>query len=428
MMNTKRSKARVLAVGFLVAVLWSGCAPVEPQMSYQGQLTDNSGAPVGDGDYQMTFRLYSDEGDAVGDAAWSETQTVAVSDGLFNATIGADNPIAPSTFAQTLWLGVEVESDGEMTPRQRLTGAPYAMSLVPGAAIQGTVNLDDEYPGVVNVLNRGDAAGVAVGFWGDVGVAVDGRFSPDMDIVMGDTGLKIDHVQHGAAITATEGIGLRVQSDGTTSGDDDVIRAEGVSDGIVSITTGTGSADYGVYGQSQGGRGIYGYTVTGTYAGYFDGDIYVQGCNGCTLSYMALNTSSHSLQPGELVAAAGVDDKITGLRLPVIQVTSELADRPVLGAVLGRTDLVYVEPEGGGGPPRPNFDDVGGPAGPGDYVAIVVQGPAQVRVDAAVEIQAGDMVYPAPAGLSLNGASSAIGMALDTVDAEGLVWVMLGFD
>jgi hypothetical protein len=427
-MNTMRRIVWILAVGILIAILWTGCAPVEPQMSYQGQLTDDSGVPVTDGDYQMTFRLYSDDADPVGDAVWSETQTVAVSDGLFNTTIGAASPITPSIFAQQLWLGVEVDADGEMSPRQQLTGAPFAMSLVPGAAIQGTVNLSDEYPGVVNVHNRGNGVGAAVGFWGAAGLAVDGRFAPDSDVVVGDTGLTIDNVKHGATITATEGIGLKIQSFGTTAGDDDVIRAEGVSDAIVAISEGTDAADYGLYGQSQGGRGVYGYSATGTYAGYFDGDIYVQGCTGCTASYVARNISSRTLRPGDLVSANGMDDQIAGLRLPIIQVVPVSAERSVLGVVSGRAELIYVEPEAGDGPPRPNFDSVSGAAAPGDYVVIVVQGPVQVRADVEAAIQSGDLVYSAPNGASLDTAGSALGMALDTVDEEGLVWVMFGFD
>ena len=52
--------------------------------------------------------------------------------------------------------------------------------------------------------------------------------------------------------------------------------------------------------------GIYAYSA-GTYAGYFDGNIYVFGdCVGCTPTYVAVNSGGGALQIGDLVAADGV--------------------------------------------------------------------------------------------------------------------------
>jgi hypothetical protein len=93
---------------------------------------------------------------------WEEPQTVTVTNGLFNVVLGSVAPITPSIFADQLTLGVEVNGDGEMQPRMTLTGAPYAMSLIDGAVMAGTVMADAEYPGMLNVGNLGDGIGIGV--------------------------------------------------------------------------------------------------------------------------------------------------------------------------------------------------------------------------------------------------------------------------
>jgi len=53
---------------------------------------------------------------------------VAVDSGLFNVVIGSETPPDPGVFAIPMW--VEIVVDGEaLSPRQKVLGAPYAMSL-----------------------------------------------------------------------------------------------------------------------------------------------------------------------------------------------------------------------------------------------------------------------------------------------------------
>lgn len=428
-MSRKIGRTILILVATLAFVM-SACTPVEPEMSYQGQLTDNGGNPVPDGSYEMTFRLYDASDAEVVDALWEETRSVDVADGLFNVILGQVTDADAGIFAQKLWLGVEVESDGEMTPRQQLTGAPYAMSLAPGAVVQGAVNLDADYPAVLNLQNRGSGAGAAIHHWGEAGLVISGAFDPTSPdpTTTGDYGLKIDAVKHGAIVTATEGIGIRVIGQGTTVGDDDAIRAESVADAVVAISSGTNPGDYGVYGHSEGGRGIYGHTATGSYAGYFDGDVYMQGCTGCTLRYIAANASSRVLEPGDLVTASGVETGLEGLRQPVIQVAPATAGQAVLGVVVGRADLVVNVNEQGvdQGAPGVQFDAVGGDAAPREYLVVVVEGPALVRSDQA-EIEAGELLYFGANELTTSATGQTIGMVLGEADTDGMVWVMVGF-
>ncbi|HEY4506293.1 MAG TPA: hypothetical protein VJJ24_02515 [Candidatus Paceibacterota bacterium] len=99
------------------------------QINYQGKLTDSSGIAVADGTYEMEFNLYT-VASGVGAAIWTETRSVAnevaVADGLFSVLLGEVTSIASVDFNQTLYLSVEVENDGEMTPRKELGAVPAA--------------------------------------------------------------------------------------------------------------------------------------------------------------------------------------------------------------------------------------------------------------------------------------------------------------
>jgi hypothetical protein len=98
----------------------------------QGRLTNASGNPLS-GTYSIMFRLY--EIDTGGTAVCTDTRSVSVVNGLFSDYI--DHCYDYIT-GQKLWLGVKVESDPEMTPRQVIYPVPYALSLVPGAVISTT--------------------------------------------------------------------------------------------------------------------------------------------------------------------------------------------------------------------------------------------------------------------------------------------------
>ena len=113
----------VVAVVLLICVY--SYADVPKMINFQGRLTDASGKFVSDGNYSLTFKIYSDS--SGGSAKWSEAQSVAVSKGLFNVILGVTTPIPDSIFNYpNTWLGIQVGADPEMTPRQRLSSLGYA--------------------------------------------------------------------------------------------------------------------------------------------------------------------------------------------------------------------------------------------------------------------------------------------------------------
>ncbi len=145
--------ALVLALGllFLVLIVVPGMAQeptgeprpqIEPNdveltalsnyIPIQGQLTDDSGTPL-DGDYSFTFRLYKNS--TGGTALCEDTDTVTVDNGLFSHYFQGCSKID----GRQLYLGIQVGSDPEMSPRQYIDNVPYAWSLRPGAIVSYTL-------------------------------------------------------------------------------------------------------------------------------------------------------------------------------------------------------------------------------------------------------------------------------------------------
>ncbi|PDV97906.1 hypothetical protein [Candidatus Chloroploca asiatica] len=96
-------------------------------ISYQGHLTSPDGTAVS-ATLPMTFNLYT--GPTGGTAVWTEQRSgsnaVPVSNGLFNVALGSVTPIPVSLLNAPLWLGISVNSDAEMSPREQLASVPYA--------------------------------------------------------------------------------------------------------------------------------------------------------------------------------------------------------------------------------------------------------------------------------------------------------------
>lgn len=114
----------ILALALAIATLPAQAA-VPQTLNYQGQLTNAAGVPV-NGTVNINFKLYGDV--TGGSALWSETQNVAVSNGLYSVTLGQPaNLLTPSLFGMPLYLGISVNTDAEMTPRIALSSSATAL-------------------------------------------------------------------------------------------------------------------------------------------------------------------------------------------------------------------------------------------------------------------------------------------------------------
>jgi hypothetical protein len=118
-------------------------------IAYQGRLADASGNPL-TGTYNMIFRLY--EAASSGAPLWTEQWTgsngVKASDGLFNVMLGSLTPIPTSlvTDHASLFLGITVGTDDEMTPRVQLGSVPFAvqaLTVPDGSITSAKLNIDN---------------------------------------------------------------------------------------------------------------------------------------------------------------------------------------------------------------------------------------------------------------------------------------------
>jgi hypothetical protein len=101
-------------------------AQVPSTIGFQGLLTDENGAPLPSGDYSISFRIYTSEGG--GTALWTEVQSVAVVDGVANATLGRINPL-DLPFDVQYWLGLTIgQSSSELSPRLIISAVAYSLS------------------------------------------------------------------------------------------------------------------------------------------------------------------------------------------------------------------------------------------------------------------------------------------------------------
>ena len=164
-------------------------------IAYQGRLADTAGAPL-TGTYNMTFRLYSaaSGGAPLWEEPWNGANSVQVSDGLFNVMLGSLASIPQNIVAanSSLFLGITVGTDSEMTPRVQLGSVPFAVQAltVPDGSItmaklssdislvppDGSITTAKIADGAVTqtkapTLIRGMIADAAVQ-WGALGIAI----------------------------------------------------------------------------------------------------------------------------------------------------------------------------------------------------------------------------------------------------------------
>ena len=100
-------------------------AQVPRTISYQGYLTQKSGAPIADGNHILVAALYATRTGKI--VLYSTLDTVATAGGHFDMLL--DSIPATVAFDKELYLGLSVDGGTEMKPRGVLTAAPYALNV-----------------------------------------------------------------------------------------------------------------------------------------------------------------------------------------------------------------------------------------------------------------------------------------------------------
>ena len=145
----------VFTLVVIIAMFWAQSARALPWMApnaaesstgtwpYQGRLADGTGNPITN-TVSMIFRLYGADlgGTPLWEEQWTGSNSVLVSDGLFNIMLGSLTPIPQGlvTGNGSLWLGITAGTDDEMMPRVQLGSVPFAVQAltVPDGSIVTT--------------------------------------------------------------------------------------------------------------------------------------------------------------------------------------------------------------------------------------------------------------------------------------------------
>jgi len=413
----------------------------------QGQLTDSGGSPI-DGSRVITFSLYSSFYGIT--PVCQDDDFVDVDNGLFNAEM--DNCTSTDINGKALYLGIQVEGDAEMSPREAIYPVPYAYSLRPGAIISGTTSVAILHIENHHASGRGLRSYAMSETGTNFGVVGASR-SPD-----GYGGYFYNNgggtALYGKAITETgtaygvhgiseadSGRGVYGEADNPSGG----IGVEGSSI-IGSGVYGNSTSGYGIYGSSGSSYGIYGNTNNTsdnyglfTYDNLYSDNIHTSGA----MMQVVQNIGESVLETGDVVAFAGIGTPLEAGEQPVIQVAgAEKANSTaVAGVVFSRFNLAAVTEN-----PDPANPSSGqeitpdGPVAPGEYMLMVVQGPAQVKANAlASTIQPGDLLSSASqngyankaAEINVNGVNTPVpgtilGKALEPLDTgEALIYIFV---
>lgn len=124
-------------------------ADVPGTLTHQGRLFDDTGKPITD-TMAITFNFYVNANDP--SPAVSETIDVTLEDGYFSVSLGESNPIIDLLQGgKTVFLGIAVGNDAEMTPRTVVQSVPYAIvagnvigDITPSSVAIGATKVIDE--------------------------------------------------------------------------------------------------------------------------------------------------------------------------------------------------------------------------------------------------------------------------------------------
>ncbi|HRY30048.1 MAG TPA: hypothetical protein P5079_08455, partial [Elusimicrobiota bacterium] len=145
--------ARLLVVSVLIAQLATGAwADAPGVLNYQGKLTNQDGSPI-TATPTMEFRIY--DASTGGTLLYTYgSLTVPVDNGVFNVQIGSNTAVSGGAIPKTVFQGgtdrwLEIVVAGEtLSPRERLTAAPYALAVATNSVganeiVNGSVAIGD---------------------------------------------------------------------------------------------------------------------------------------------------------------------------------------------------------------------------------------------------------------------------------------------
>ena len=122
---------------FYVAERAQAATGINEQINFQGKVVNTDGTNVTTASYTFLFCIYTTASPATActsgannDAIWRESKSITVTDGIFQTNLGDTTTLPGSVDFNTdnIYLGINFNANGQMTPLVRFTAAPYALN------------------------------------------------------------------------------------------------------------------------------------------------------------------------------------------------------------------------------------------------------------------------------------------------------------
>ncbi len=273
----------------LLALLLSSNAHAVPlQMSQHGRLLDANGAAL-TGQHDLTFRIYDDL--STGSMLWEETLTASFSNGYYSVVLGTNtstNPLDEDVLSlYPIYLEMELDSYGPMSPRQPINSAPYAQRAGVAESVEGG-QVD-----ATEVSINGNQVIDGNGEWvGNLNVDWNNITSIPSDLADGDNDTQLSESTVEGYITN----GAIDLNSGTTIGGMDILTVD--NDSLANLSC-LNDGDVPVWDSSLGWGCD---TVAGSTLSESDVEFYVTNgaldlANGTTLAGNAILTAADTLTP-----------------------------------------------------------------------------------------------------------------------------------
>lgn len=415
-----------LLLAALVTAPVAGAVPVGTSFTYQGRLMDE-GSPAA-GSYDLQFALFDAAAGGVQLGSTLDIAAVAVSDGRF--TVELDFGTAAAFGGGARWLEISLRPAGGggytlLSPRQELTPAPYALGL-PNVytdegsnfvgigrnfRISGNEVFGVRYTGAANQYGGMYVETSNADGWPFYGFATNGSFrawtyyQPTSADPLVLPGWKL--YVNGIRLTVPTTGGLRIGPatdyslviENTTGSDG--IRVLDTGDDAIQIGSPPDVANYGVYIPSPGVStyGLWSNTAnaSGEWALYTVDNIQAGNVFASAYTVVARVSGGAALEPGDLVAAAGLEAPIPGGTNRLVQVQrASTATGSLVGVVASR--MVYEVAPGKEAEGEMSLHSAPGAAQSGDYVALIVTGVADVKLAAGARVAKGARLTVADSG------------------------------
>jgi hypothetical protein len=301
--------AILLCAAFAGGVVAQSGGPNAPEVvvamkfTHQGQLKRNG--VLFDGACNMRFTLWDAAAVGVQQASYTVPAPVTVSEGVFAVEVD----FGAQFKGEARWLQTETQCADDVSfqnlPRVALNPTPYAIGLMPGAQMEGSIA---GTAGILRASNTGEGAalvGLATSATGATYGVLGNAYSPNGYAVWGyanggATGVRGFSASTGAGVWGSSATGAGVYGESTNFNGVRGI-AHNINHGaVVGVHQGGGIAVYGLsttnvgaYGESTSGWGVYGKSQSSI------------GVYGESASFEGVRGISHNADHGGVV---GIND------------------------------------------------------------------------------------------------------------------------